>query len=203
MSVERHTWGPKELPVPFASPWSGERVRVGDALVVGARGLAYRDERAGDRDRHGVLWARVEGQAGAGRPRFGDMHPGRQRSVMLGMRCQVCGGEASRTSKGWLFLVPRGEQPAGGEVPEGALTTKPPLCLTCAETALAHCPHLRDCAVVRVRKARVWGVFGEMFAPGTEGAGHLPYGHGALRWLLATQVVLELNRSTRTTLGAG
>jgi hypothetical protein len=201
MSVERYNWG--SLPVPYARQWSGEKVSVGGALVVEARGLAYRDERAEDRDRHGVLWARLEGRPGEGRPDFGGMHPARQREVVLGMRCQVCGGEASRNSKGWLFLFPEGEHSGADRLPEGMLTTKPPVCVPCARFALRHCPHLRGCAVARVRKPHVWGVYGQLLAPGVEGECHLPYGHKALPWLLATQMLLELNGTSRTSLGAG
>ncbi|WP_333768380.1 hypothetical protein [Streptomyces sp. IBSBF 2435] len=193
MPVDLPTWGPQRLPVPYAAVWSGERRGSGGALVVRPRGLAYRDETPADRDRHGVLWARVTEEPGAGRPDFGAMHPVRQRAAMLGLRCQVCGGPAGRTSRGWLFVLP--DEPAARE-PEGALTTKPPLCSPCADLALRHCPHLRTPLATRSRKPRVWGVFGELFAPGTEGPAHFPYAHPATPWLLATQVVLQLTRCT-------
>jgi hypothetical protein len=192
------TWGPRGLPVPHAASWSGEEVDV-RGLFFGAKGLAYRDERPADRDRHGVLWARVPEQRGAGKPNFGAMHPMRQRAAMLGMRCQVCGGPADRTSKGWLFVLPSRE---AVERDGGMLVSKPPLCVPCAHLALRWCPHLGDSVALRSRKPRVWGVTGELLHPKGRlpGAATLPYGEHTVRWVLATQVVLELTRCTLTSL---
>jgi hypothetical protein len=58
---------------------------------------------------------------------------------------------------------------------------------------------------IRVRKPRVWGVFGGLFtltptgrlAPAPAPADdYLPYGHPAARWFLASQLVIELTRCT-------
>ncbi|MFW6695860.1 hypothetical protein [Streptomyces sp. MAR4 CNX-425] len=195
-------WGRNSLPVPYAAAWSGEVPAVGAALTIreDGSGLAYRDERALDRDRHGVLWARLTEAPGVGRPVFRSLHSHRQRRAMLGMLCQVCGAPAGRTARGWLFLLQQpgpGEQPA--HWPEGALSAKPPVCAPCARLALRYCPHLTVPLALRVRKPRVWGVFGGLVTPGVGGAlvsspndECLPYGHPAARWFLASQLVLEL-----------
>jgi hypothetical protein len=195
MSAPTLTWGPKDLPVPNAAPWSGERLLGADTLRIGPHKLWYRDEKPTDRDRNGVLWARYEQQPGTGRPNFAAMHPTRQRTAMLGLHCQVCNGPADRTPKGVLFLLGRDE---AAHQPEGALTSKPPVCAPCADLALRMCPHLHNCTAVRSRKPRVWGVSGELFHPKGQlpGAVTLPYGDPALHWVLATQIVLELTRCT-------
>ncbi|RKN43874.1 hypothetical protein D7294_09265 [Streptomyces hoynatensis] len=200
-------WGAKGLPVPFVAKWSGEEVTVGGALTVrpDGGGLAYRDAAAGDRDRHGVLWARVVRAPGVGRPDFRVMHPVRQRGAMLGLLCQVCGGPADRSGKGWLFVLGRPEVVGEGVSgwPEGLLCTKPPVCVPCARRAVRLCPHLGEPVFVRVRKPRVWGVFGGFFLPRPGGglvAGeddYVPYGHRQAGWFLANQLVLELARTTR------
>ncbi|RKN43027.1 hypothetical protein [Streptomyces hoynatensis] len=202
------TWGPKGLPVPYVVRWSGEVVVTDRDLIVRAdgRGLGYRDERPGDRDRHGVLWARLTEEPGGGQPEFRCMHPARQRRAMLERLCQVCGGPADRNGKGWLFVLGRpGREDGVPGWPEGALCTKPPVCEPCAGVAVAHCPHLGEPAFVRVRKPRVWGVFGGFFVPGRGGrlAGSedadLPFGHPQADWFLANQLVVELTRTTRVT----
>ncbi|MEE1938580.1 hypothetical protein V1L54_03995 [Streptomyces sp. TRM 70361] len=85
--------------------------------------------------------------------------------------------------------------------PEGALSTKPPLCRPCAALAVRHCPHLADPVAIRVREPRAWGVFGGLVAPAPDGRptsasgdGHLLHGHRAAPWFLASQLVLELTR---------
>ncbi|KAB8169726.1 hypothetical protein FH609_005365 [Streptomyces sp. 3MP-14] len=197
------TWGRNNLPVPYATAWSEETASVGNALTTqpSGIGLAYRDETPADRDRHGVLWARMTEAPGEGRPDFSSLHANRQRRSMFEMLCQVCGGPASRTPRGVLFLLPR---PAGGEAShdwaEGALSTKPPLCEPCADLATRHCPHLADPLFVRSRKPRIWGVFGGIFTPTANGllpspsSDYLPYGHPAASWFLASQLVIELTR---------
>ncbi|KRV47729.1 hypothetical protein AQ490_04925 [Wenjunlia vitaminophila] len=164
-------------------------------------GLAYRDETPADRDRQGVLWARVTEAPGTGRPNFAAMHPRRQCRAMVHRLCQVCGGPASRTSRGWLFLLPRPDTVQSPHWPEGELCTKPPICVPCATLAARHCPHLAHSVLVRSRKPRVWGVFGGFHLPNSAGRlgsphadGHLPYGHPAAAWFLANQVVVELTR---------
>jgi hypothetical protein len=201
------TWGPKSLPVPYAAAWTGE---TGTARALTVRrdgtGLCYRDEKPQDRDQHGVLWARMRQAPGDGRPKFGGMHPVRQWRAMRALLCQVCGGPASRTSRGWLFLIPGSGSPSETDEVEGSLCTKPPICEPCAELALRHCPHLTGPVAVRSRRPRVWGVLGDQYAPaGPSGGiahiptdGYMPYGHArAARWFIASQLVLELTRCTR------
>jgi hypothetical protein len=211
------TWGPNALPVPYVAPWSGERPTTASLTVrADGKGLAYADQRRGDRDRHGVLWARLGEAPGGGRPNYRAQHGRRQRLAMLHRLCQVCGGPADRNGKGWLFLLERptaedptaldpaaGSPAAGGPAgwPEGGLSTKPPVCLPCAGLALRHCPHLTDPLLVRCRKPRPWGVFGGFFLPAPGGGGltasgdaHLPYGHPGTPWFLASQAVTELIR---------
>ncbi|WP_328915421.1 MULTISPECIES: hypothetical protein [unclassified Streptomyces] len=200
------SWGPKNLPVPYAAAWSGEKATVGGALTVrpDGSGLAYRDETPADRDRNGVLWARLRHAPGQGRPNYPAMHSHRQRHAMLNLLCQVCGGPADRTSRGWLFLFPRPAGPAdpAPDAHEDALTTKPPVCRPCAALALRHCPHLTDALFVRSRKPRVWGVFGGYLTPAPDGGltpsadDYLPYGHPTAPWFLASQAVLHLTRCT-------
>ncbi|PJE95637.1 hypothetical protein CUT44_21960 [Streptomyces carminius] len=213
MSARPLLWGPKKVPVPYVAAWSAETVSVAGALTVrpGGAGLAYRDEVPGDRDRHGVLWARMSRSPGQGRPDFRKLHSHRQRRAMLGLLCQVCGGTADRTARGWLFALPRPDpERRSPGWPEGALSTKPPLCRPCAALAVRHCPHLADPVAIRVRKPRVWGVFGGLVTPAPDGRltsasgdGHLPYGHRAAPWFLASQLVLELTRCTEENFGTG
>ena len=174
-------------------------------------GLAYRDETPQDRDRNGVLWARIEHAPGTGRPDYRAMHSYRQRHAMRHLLCQVCGGPADRTSQGWLFLLrrqrprPRQHHARAADWPEGSVTTKPPVCLPCADLALRHCPHLTAPVFVRSRKPRPWGVFGGFFLPTATGTltasddAYLPYGAPPARWFLASQAAVELTRCTRAT----
>ncbi|MCH6160743.1 hypothetical protein [Streptomyces marispadix] len=216
MSVESararlRTWGPRRMPVPYVAAWSGEVGGTGRNLTVRAdgSGLCYRDETPADRDQHGVLWARTRRAAGVGRPNYGHQHPIRQRQAMRALLCQVCGGPASRTSRGWLFLMPNQEaSEGGGTVFDGRdiWCTKPPVCQPCVPQAIAHCPHLKNPVTLRSRRPRIWGVYGDQYAPGDGGRGltcletdaYLPYGQlpNAARWFLATQLVLELTRCT-------
>ncbi|WP_405586234.1 hypothetical protein [Streptomyces sp. NBC_01190] len=224
------TWGPKNLPVPYAATWSGETPGLGSGLIIRPQGLGYRDETPADRDRNGVLWSRVTHSPGAGRPDYQSMHPQRQRRAMLHKLCQVCGGPADRTARGWLFLLPGPGPDSGPEAgpdagpksgPEDAdlppdrtgwtddlRTTKPPICRPCAALALRHCPHLTAPLFVRSRKPRAWGVYGDLFTPTgqlapADSGNYLPYGHPAAPWFLASQSVVELGRCTPVTLEAG
>jgi hypothetical protein len=155
------TWGSSALRVPYAVPWTGETFNARTLTVrADGTGLCYRDEKPADRDQHGVLWARMRGP-GDGRPKFGKMHPVRQRRAMRALLCRVCAGPASRTSRGWLFVMPG----SPGPDVEGSLCTKPPICKPCAQLALRHCPELTDPVAVRVRKPRIWGVLGDQYGP--------------------------------------
>ncbi|MFI9026279.1 hypothetical protein [Streptomyces sp. NPDC053560] len=198
------TWGPNDIPVPYVAAWTGESVmHMGLSVQPDGKGLCFANEEPADRDHQGVLWARLTDAPGTGTPRFPVMHSARQRRAMREMLCQVCAGPASRTSRGWLFLLTH--EPA-----DGAVTNKPPLCEPCVGVALGHCPRLTDPFAVRVRRPRVWGVFGDQWARGSGGIlaplptdGYMPYGHPSARWFLATHLVLELDRMTRVPLPAG
>ncbi|RMI40859.1 hypothetical protein [Streptomyces triticirhizae] len=194
------TWGPRQLPVPYAAHWSGEG---GYGRRVSMRwdgaGVWYLDETPADRDGFGVLWARIQDRPGQGRPDFPSMHPARQRHAQAERLCQVCGASASHNRDGWLFLMNRD----GTDRYEGTKTTKPPVCLRCAALAVEYCPHLTHPVGVRSRRPKVWGVFGTLFTP-TPGTArltahvdhYLPYGHRATDWFLASQLVVELKRCT-------
>lgn len=199
----------EKLPVPHAVMWSGEiTTQRGLTVRPDGSGLCYQDETRADRDKHGVLWARVHQAPGEGRPNYRALHSVRQRRAMHGMLCQVCGGPASRTSRGWLFLLQRSDAPQDGtDWPEGSLSTKPPICEPCAGLALRFCPHLTDPIAVRSRKPTVWGVYGDFYLPNggklacLPSDGHMPYGHPrAARWFLASHLVIELTRCTRVEL---
>jgi hypothetical protein len=196
------TWGSHEIPVPYVTAWTGEPVLgMGMSVRPDRSGLCFEDEQPSDRDHRGVLWARLRNAPGEGTPKFPVMHSARQRRVMENLLCQVCGRPSSRTSRGWLFLLPH--EPA-----EGDRTIKPPVCEPCATLAVHHCPRLTNPVAVRVHRPRVWGVFGDKWARGPGGGlvaiptnGYLPYGDAeASRWFLAAQLVLELERCTRVPL---
>ncbi|WP_433893349.1 hypothetical protein [Streptomyces sp. CA-111067] len=201
--------------MPFSVSWTGEHTDISQLYVrtdhKGVPGLAYRDERPEDRDRHGVLWARMTWAPGSGKPRFADMHPLRQRDAMLLKLCQVCGKPADRTREGWLFLEARGEHMANlpdPSAPYQGCTSKPPVCSGCAQLAARMCPHLGDPVAFRSRKPLLWGAFGGVYIPNRVGRlipraqdDHLPYGRtNATRWFLANQLITELTKCTPVTL---
>jgi hypothetical protein len=143
-------------PVPYITGWSGERDVSTAHLVTTRDGLFYRDEAPEDRDSFGFLWARFVGDAGYGEPEFVAIHSERQRSAMENLWCQCCAGEASRTKKGTLFLLPGTDSRRA----EDEVTSKPPLCLTCAQISRDRCPHGKRLVAVRVKKAPLWGIYG-------------------------------------------
>ncbi|KAB8165296.1 hypothetical protein FH609_017180 [Streptomyces sp. 3MP-14] len=204
------TWGPRQVPVPYATHWTGEDVTASRIVLrPDFAGIRYPDETPTDRDAHGVLWGRVRQDPGAGKPDFQALHPNRQRRTMEHRLCQVCAQPASHNRDGWLFLL-NADHDHNGDTDtdtdragfEGALVTKPPLCLPCAQLATHHCPHLTRPTAIRSRRPRVWGVFGTLYTL-TPAARlqphhdlHLPYTHPALPWFLASQLVTELKRCT-------
>lgn len=188
--------------VPHVARWSDEETPLWSALAAAGGRLVYRDEAPGDRDARGVLWGRVGHAPGQGRPHYSEMHPARQRAAMLGRLCQVCAGPASRTRAGWLFLAHQEDDTPPGW-PDGFLSVQPPLCLPCAGQAVRECPSLAGRALaLRVRKPVPFGVYGNVYLPGPAeleevGAGHtLRYGDPATRWMVASQLVMELRRCT-------
>jgi hypothetical protein len=180
--------------VPYIACWSGERPTRTPVTGVG-RGIGYRQERGGDRDAHGVLWARYVRAPGAGEPEFGKVHPYRQRHAMRRLLCQVCGAMADRNEQGVLWLLGDAERGWSGE----EVTGQPPVCLRCAGAARRACPHLRrGVLALRVRHAPIAGVFGKLFAPGRRdppvcvGPATLAYDDPRVRLLQARQLMRGL-----------
>ncbi|MDT0308830.1 hypothetical protein RM780_17955 [Streptomyces sp. DSM 44917] len=184
--------------VPYITQWSGERPV--DVEVVERRGrLAYADERSYDRDTGGILWRRIPSTPGKGQPRFGAVHALRQRVAMTGLLCQVCGGPADRNEHGVLWLLGEASD-APGSWPQGLETAHPPVCRTCATLAVRACPHLRRRHVaLRVHSCTLAGVHGALYHPGRRGpvltdVTGIPFGHPAIRWIIAGQLFMRLNR---------
>ncbi|UNO42151.1 hypothetical protein KGS77_24845 [Streptomyces sp. MST-110588] len=203
--------------VPYITARRGEEAEITAMLGFrpGGGGLCYLDEGPGDRDDQGVLWARCsqsrEDGWPVGSPRWGMVHPSRQRETMQGLRCQVCIVQpASRTASGYLFLSTR-PKVTGRDWPEGVLTWQPPLCLGCAVIAVEQCHHLLRAGAValRARVPRLYGVIGILYTTGTDlrpvpvqvseeaRDTPLPYKDHLLRpWFLASQLVRELRGVT-------
>ncbi len=191
--------------VPHIASWEAERVRAELILKPLGRGIGYANERAGDRDRHGILWRRTPTRPGRGRPEYKRVHARRQREVMTDLRCQVCAGPASRTEAGWLWLLHNDRATEPSEWPELAAATHPPLCVPCARASTQVCPHLHGAALaVRVADPRLWGVMGNIYAPSLldrrrprpVDSAMVPYGSPLTRWVLAAQMFRMLHGCT-------
>lgn len=194
------------LPVPFIAAWSGEQT-IKRRITWGPDGIAYADEEPGDRDQHGVLWNGRAQAHGAGRPRYGEVHPARQRDAMEHLLCQVCGAPADQDEHGTLWLLEDSRADWSGW-PEDALTTHPPVCAPCARQAAGLCPHLRgNYAVVRVRESDPCAVVGMAWAPTALGAPLklgkrlVSYQDAASRWVTAGQLVRSLHGCRLVDLG--
>lgn len=135
-----------------------------DVLANGQPRLTYKDVRPEDRDKHGNLWVRTEGDPDAGRPVFDSLRSERQRHCMENMLCQVCAEPADRNKQGWLFMDWRHED-SPPTWPEKALTAMPPLCMEHARVSERQCPFLRkgEHLVMRVRKPHLYGVAGTIY----------------------------------------
>jgi hypothetical protein len=201
-------WPPASRPVPYITRWTSEKSIATASLRLGPRGLCYADEVPGDRDAHGVLWARSSGTAGQGRPQFKKVQALRQRDAMLHLRCQVCAAPASRTRGGVLFLD---TDPAADAADiEDTVTAQPPVCLPCAALALRYCSRLaRGHVAVRVRKPVLYGVFGAVYVPGPHGRLEarpdgmtLAYGMPGTRFVVAGQLLRRLRRVSLVDLDA-
>jgi hypothetical protein len=190
--------------VPYITLWSGEDftpVRV----VQRRRGIAYADERPGDRDEHGVLWARVSSRPGQGRPLFGKLHARRQLKAFTKLLCQVCGRRADRNSDGLLWLV--GEDPERPETwPDPLLISDPPVCCGCAPLAVRLCPRLRrQYTALRVSAFDLIGVSGFLYQRGIPEpvtAAGVGYDDPRVRWVRAGQLIVSLRDFTITDLNA-
>ncbi|MFJ6213784.1 hypothetical protein ACIQGZ_10705 [Streptomyces sp. NPDC092296] len=186
--------------VPYIAAWQHERIRLASAPVISTgTGLIYFDgapERPQDRDDHGVLWARQDTRPGTGHPRFGAIHTPRQRHAQTHLLCQVCAGPPDITEAGVLWLLPGTPPSQSGE----EVTTNPPICRPCADTAAHACPHLRTShTLMRVKHSAVIGVFGQRYFRSRPGVAvpqqmdTVPYtDRSALPWTVATQLVREL-----------
>jgi hypothetical protein len=187
--------------VPYITTWSGEQ--ESSALVVGRGrlGIGFADERADDRDEHGVLWTRLPSRPGDGLPEFRGVHPARQREAMLGLLCQICAQPADHDEQGvlWLLTDDREDWP---NWPEDLGNTFPPLCLPCARLSVRLCPPLRKGYVaVRAQRFPVRGVYGMVYVPGrpvpTPVGDHIVrYEDPAVRWTRAVQLVRTLHECT-------
>lgn len=184
--------------------------------------LAYADERAEDRDWHGILYNRVNQHLDAGgwpvgRPDWAHVHPARQRECMSEMLCHYCKGQPSWTDAGFLFLDIAGQQNHGASSwPEAGVTYQPPLCLPHAKKAVDLCKHGHrngGFTAMRARRPRWHGVLG---TPYQESAGRpkavrtskakdidlIPFDHPQHRMFLGAQLALVLHDVTLVDLDA-
>ncbi|GAA3881443.1 hypothetical protein [Streptomyces sedi] len=192
--------------VPYITQWTGERsVRT---EVVARRGrLAYADERSYDRDTGGVLWRRAPSTPGKGKPKFGAVHPLRQRVALAGLLCQVCGSPADRNEDGVLWLMGEASDNPG-DWPQGLETAHPPVCLPCATLSVRACPHLRARFVaLRVRAWSLVGVQGALYQPSYNGpvltgGTSIAFDDPDIDWIIASQLIASLDRFTFTDLEA-
>lgn len=184
--------------VPYITAWSGERLARTPLIARGRTGIAYKYERPGDRDAHGVLWARYTGDSGVGTPRFREVHPRRQRQAMRRLLCQVCGDPADQDERGILWLVGEAEK----QWPGAETTGQPPVCLRCAGLASRACPYLRrQTLALRVRRAPITAAKGIFYHHQhgrllTAGPATLLYSDPRIRWLRAHQLLRELHDCT-------
>lgn len=194
--------GSAPVTVPYITQWSEERISS-VPVVHRSRGIAYADERPGDRDEHGVLWIRESSRPHKGRPLFGKIHSRRQLRALTRMLCQVCGGRADRNSDGILWLVC--EDPQRPDTwPDQLLISDPPVCAGCAPRAVLMCPRLRrHYTALRVSAFELLGVSGLLYLPGCRNlvapAG-VAYDDPRVRWVKASQLIVRLDEFTVTDL---
>ncbi|MFI6682526.1 hypothetical protein [Streptomyces sp. NPDC050485] len=189
---------------PFVVAYDDEQAGSLDDLTIEftpTPRLAYRDMQPDDRDRAGVLWARIERTSRKGKPIYNSMNTERQREAMYDLLCQVCSEPASRNKDGWLFLDWQTPQDPP-TWPEGSLTNMPPLCVECARLAVEECPHADLFVPLRVKLPRLWGVSGVQYRwteNGWKTYGSIPwlrYGDERLPAVLASQLIRELCKVT-------
>ncbi|SDC63609.1 hypothetical protein [Actinokineospora iranica] len=184
------------LLVPYVATWSGESWADLPRVVErrGGAGIAYADEIVADRDSGGVLWDRVTGRRGCGKPEFAKIHPLRQRRAMRRLLCQVCGGGAENTCHGVLWLL----RDKGETLPEDMLVSEPPICRACAHLAVKVCPALRKGHVLlRAGSFSLYGIDGFRYRAGRP---HpvpvdqhvVAFTDPVIRWTLASKLVREL-----------
>ena len=192
--------GGAPLLVPYITQWSEEQQSTAP-VVQRRRGIAYRDERPGDRDDHGVLWLRVPSQPGRGRPQFGKIHARRQRRAMTKLLCSVCGQRANRNRDGLLWLI--AEDPQRPDTwPDPLYTAEPPVCAGCAAKAVRFCPRLRrEYTALRVSAFDLFGVRGSLYQrdiPRPVTVGGIGFDDPRIRWVQAGQLLVRLRDYTIT-----
>ncbi|MGW6414380.1 hypothetical protein [Streptomyces sp. NPDC055055] len=197
------------LRVPRVARWSAEHDITPLVLLQGRR-LAYADPQLTRAcTQQGALWRVWSLARGKGEPLLANLHPARQRRMMVRSLCQVCEvstAEEAAAEGGQLVLTGAGETAGRGPVEEAELTMNPPLHLACAWESVRHCPHLLEgYAAARVSDARPWGLYGILHAPrgrrtaagelavAVDGSARIAYSDWRLPLLLAGQTVLELN----------
>lgn len=194
---------PSELApyVPYITAWSAEQKKRRKVVARSAgTGIAFADERPGDRDRRGFLWDRYRLAYGKGRPVFGTVHSGRQRHAMDKLLCQVCAQPADRDSDGVLWIL-RDHRDEWAGWPNGMGVTEPPICAECAEVSRHRCPALRRGHVlVRAATMPISGVHGAHYAPTPDGPTAVGVGPVAfdtdMRWVLAAHLIREFKDAT-------
>jgi hypothetical protein len=183
---------------PYITAWSEEVDPPVTVVELPGRGIAYADESVTDRDSQGVLWFRTVHRPGAGRPEFGRVHPARQRRAMLRLLCGVCGGPASRTDKGVLWVVRDFREDWPGW-PDGMGMDEPPVCVPCLALSVRACPALRrGAAAFRVRQFPIAGVRGGLYTAGPRLVGDttVAYADPAIRWVRAAGLVRQVRECT-------
>jgi len=209
----------------WVTAWTGDPEIVEEVIFSpsgGCRlpGIAFEDERPGDRDHHDVLLSRGRLPAmpgGRGKPRHGSMILNRQRRAMRPGRllCQVTGNPAHRNAEGWLWLLPGTAAGRDNAWPEREFTAHPPVSLKGMAWALRRDPELAEhSTAVRVRAPRLHGVMGDLWGrdlarPGfpfpvvVKKAVVVAYNDSdRLPWVLAEQRILYLGGCTITDIHA-
>ncbi|MFI1677566.1 hypothetical protein [Streptomyces sp. NPDC020607] len=173
--------------------------------AAGSSRLKYRDETRRDRDVQGVLWARMsqkldpKRQWPTGLPLHRLINPNRQHETMLGLLCQWCKKPARTrtTPKGLLVFL----ESARRGVPTSSAavrTAQPPVCLRCAVKAVERWSGLvkHGVVVLLAQSAPLYGVMGTRYEYVNRSIRALdpvdepiPYGHSALDWVLASQLI--------------
>lgn len=188
-------------PVPYVTAWSAEDRRTAPVVICKANGIGYPYENPHERDTMGVLWTRRPLRQGNGRPRYGHIHPQRQRRAMHRLLCQVCALPAYEDEHGALFLLEDHRGVPGW--PEEEVTAHPPVCLHCAAMSPEWCPHLRrtGAVAVQVKNPDIDGVHGMLYR--SDGRLAVPdkpatvaYDDPAVRWVLAAQMTRVLRGCT-------
>ncbi|QGV79448.1 hypothetical protein [Streptomyces ficellus] len=161
---------------------------LGRLLEHTTRGLAYADERDGDRSIENVLLSRTDSETSY------------RRTAMEQLLCGLCSELPERTADGvlWLLPLPTGapDDPRWDGWPEGVRTTEPPVCLQHATPPRAGVGH----RVFYAAEAELVGVHGTLHpAPGVLAAPvdrMLRFDDPRMHWMLAHSYVRQLHRLT-------